>query len=508
MKESLIRKLKAFSDGFAEHREDRHKRKVTFRKKAVYAVLLFFLTGEMAALFWNSGCVKGMNARADAYREAAVKEADAVTVSAGSVFDRNGVLLVENSFVKDANSGGIYEKCKYKDGKLYSNLIGFTTRKYVGYGEDIEGGVTEQQKDYRLMSYYRDWLYHTEKPDDTKGGSLVLTLNHNLQKKVEGFLETELENNKKGSAIVMNAKTGEILAMISFPEFDFNNLTEALEEMSETKDAYYPITHKGTVVPGSIFKVITAVAMIDAGMEDYTATDASFSIGARKVRNAYPDVGDQINLYQAIERSSNVYFANAVLDMGGNALQDTVNKFKIGQYLELDFGSVSSGFFLNAADKNELADTGYGQGKTLFSTIYGAMVIQTIANDGEMLKPYLVQKMLDSAGKTVKSTQPETLSQVTSKETADKVTNALRMAVQSHYRTMEEEIVQIYENYDIVGKTGTGENGDAAKTNSAWFISFAPADDPQYVVVINECNTTKFGSDLMDTAAKIYQCLF
>ena len=160
----------------------------------------------------------------------------------------------------------------------------------------------------------------------------------------------------------------------------------------------------------------------------------------------------------------------------------------------------------------------FGQGKTLFSTMMAAMVTQAIANDGVMLKPYMVSQITDSdgnlisefvdeEGETIQIGQTQMLSEVTSKETADKVTAAMVAATEDHIRIVEGESARsVYQTYNIASKTGTGENGD--DTNNAWFISFAPADDPQYVVVVNQCNTSKYGYRMMDTAAEIYRYLF
>ena len=181
----------------------------------------------------------------------------------------------------------------------------------------------------------------------------------------------------------------------------------------------------------------------------------------------------------------------------------------IGQDLELDFGTVSSNWGLDPEDSNDLADTSYGQGKTLFSTIYGAMEAQTIANDGIMMEPYIIKEIRTPKGRILEKGEADVLSEVTGRETADKITEAMLAATASHISVVEgEENQEIYQRYSIASKTGTGENGDQEETNNAWLISFAPAEDPEYVVVVNQCKTQKFGQDMMDTAAQIYLYLF
>lgn len=465
-----------------------------------YGVVGLIFVVEMAVTFWDSGYIEGLNKKADKYKEAAITEADANTITPGDIYDRNDTVLVEN-----AEPG---QNSIYIDDYAYSQVLGYTGPARIIYGEEI----SKSQRQYRLMEYYRDQLYGTQNLDATEGNSLVLTLDHELQMKVYELLMQEVGEGNRGSAIVMDAKTAEILAMVSLPSFNANDLDSSISQMNQApseQEIFYPISHKGLAVPGSIFKVITAVSLLDNGLEDFTVADQSFSVEDRNVVNSYGNIGDEINYYTAIERSSNVFFARAGLELGGEKLEETAKKFMIGQDLELDLGTVSSNWGLDPEDSNDLADTSYGQGKTLFSTIYGAMEAQTIANDGIMMEPYIIKEIRTPKGRILEKGEADVLSEVTGRETADKITEAMLAATASHISVVEgEENQEIYQRYSIASKTGTGENGDQEETNNAWLISFAPAEDPEYVVVVNQCKTQKFGQDMMDTAAQIYRYLF
>ncbi len=442
---------------------------------------------EIIALFYNSGCLPGLNAKADEYRQDAITQCNADTISPGNVYDRNGELIVSYEDPKDYG--------KYSDPYAYTQVVGYT-----GYG------------DYRLLAYYKDTIYQTTDIDSVQGCSLTLTLDTSLQSQVLAVLEEEMDLSDKGSAIVMDAKTSEILAMVSLPAYDANNLADTVTEMADadvSKEAYYPVTHKGDVVPGSIFKVVTTVAMIDHGLTDYMAPDENFKIGTADIVDGYTAIGDDIGWYEGLARSSNDYFAHAGLELGGDKLTETAKRFLIGQDLELDFGSVKSSWELDSKKDIDVAYTSFGQGKTLITTVYGAMIAQTIANDGVMMKPYMVQEIRDDFDKTLQTGAAQILSEVTSKETADLVTSGMEAASNMYLSTVEGEVhQQTFEDYNIASKTGTGELGNQEKQNNAWVISFAPADDPQYVVVVNQCKTKKAGQDLLDAAAKIYEYLF
>ena len=125
------------------------------------------------------------------------------------------------------------------------------------------------------------------------------------------------------------------------------------------------------------------------------------------------------------------------------------------------------------------------------------------------MKPYLVRELIDADGDVVYTGDPELLSEATSRKTADKVAKMMRSTARECCRLHKLiEVERIFYAYQVAGKTGTAENGDKLSTNNAWYISYAPADDPQYVVVVNQCRTDKQGWQMMDTVAAIYRYLF
>lgn len=489
---------------FSIEGENNHEEQVEMRSNRVYFVIGMIFILFMAAMFYRADIIKGINKEADFLRDWTVRERDAATIVAGDIYDRNGTKIVEHTKVNKSGT--------YLDGSLYSPLIGYVKKRSVSY---IDGVIEEDNEYSRLLEYYttnKPYLFKNTDINDCKGCSLILNLDHELQTEVNRLLEQEMGTKARGSAIVMDAKTGELLACVSHPSYDANDLSNSLDKMNQAPkedEVFYPITHKGAVVPGSIFKLITAVALIDNGMEDLTVLDDNFTIGNTQINNSYGSTGQMIHYDTGIERSSNVFYANAALKLGKDKMDETARKFMIGEELELDFGTMKSNWNIEENNMEQLALTGFGQGDTLFSTMYAAMLGQTIANDGVMMTPYLVREIQDASGNTVETGKTEVLSQVTSKETADKITKAMLAATKSHLGVVEgAENRTVYEEYEIASKTGTGENGDEKGTNNAWFVSFAPASNPQYVVVANQCKTDKYGQNLMDTVAGIYQYLF
>lgn len=525
-----------------------------FKKRGnhIYIMLGLLLIMEIGGLFFNSGIITGINERADKLKVYAIAERDNATILAGDIYDRNQTCLAETSIKKviEVKDDGT-EKAKkarvttYSHGKAYSQILGYPGVYELNPNAELLENVIKggDRKDYRLFARLdeSDWgengIYATAGLDGTKGQNAILTLDNELQMVVYNALKKQMSETKtKGSAVVLNAKTGEILSMVSFPTYDFNALDTAkvqiVKDGKETNlEPSFPITHKNAEPPGSIFKIFMIICLIDHGMEDFTAIDAPFQIDGWTCKNAYTSPGDTINYVTALERSSNVFFAKAALELGEEKIKETAAKFGLLEdpftdedgdkkddedtnYINLDFAQIPYNwdFQVKKADFEQvLAQTGFGQGKTELTTIHAAMMTQAIANDGVMLKPYLIQNLVDANGKVTYEGNTEVFGEVTSKATANKVTKAMLSTAKKVSKSHAEELgntAQIFETYQVAGKTGTAQTGDKENTTDAWFVSFAPANDPQYVVVVNQCNSHKSGYQMMTTAGEIYKYIF
>lgn len=506
------------------------------RIRKTFLILGFIFILELGVLFYNSGTVKGVSERADSLKTYAVASREDDTVLPGDFYDRNGTLLAETVFQVEKEYDGEEKqkeqrvrKTNYINGGAYSQLLGYTGKRML----DISSGTAEKvvscRDACRLMSFMdseywgNNGLYATTGINGNKGQDVTLTIDHKVQMKVYETLSEEMdEKNTRGSAVIMNARTGEILSMVTFPAYDFNNLENAREEMHKAEEEKglepgFPVSYKGPVAPGSIFKILTAVALLDHGMEDYTVEDKPFEINGWQCNNSYYSVGDKITYYEGIERSSNVFYAHAALELGADKLRETAEKFMLFEemeggedtYLSTDFGHVRYNWDLDVREEI-LAQTGFGQGKTELSTVFVAAVTQAIANDGIMMRPYLVKKLTDVKGELVYIGEEETLSEAASVSTANKVTEAMQAAAKYSSISYEDlgNTAEVFQKYRVAGKTGTAETGDENDSNHAWFTSFAPADNPQYVVVVNQCRTNKSGYRMMKAAAEIYEYLF
>lgn len=264
---------------------------------------------------------------------------------------------------------------------------------------------------------------------------------------------------------------------------------------------FLPNAYKSTFAPGSDFKIITACAVIDNGVAGTTVNDqGSYTFkNGQTITNYDSRVFGEIDLDGAIKNSSNVYFITKALEMGGDKLEASLRKFLLGENIELDFTTLSSNLDFEDYRDEVIGSIAFGQGKTEVTPLYMAMAAQAIGNDGVMLKPYMIQSMDTGDGKNVTTGQTTELTTVTSKETADQVTSAMTLAAE-HYGF---DYVGP-EGWDIAAKTGTAQTG--TNTN-AWIVTFAPSENPKYVVVVMAAHQGHDGIYYKDSVDQIYDAL-
>ncbi len=317
------------------------------------------------------------------------------------------------------------------------------------------------------------------------GENITLTIDATLQEKLYDQMK-----NDKGTAVIMNPNTGEILALISTPSYDPNDF---ILGMSSEKWAQYnndqalPMLNrfKATYAPGSSFKPITASIGLLKGaftaQDDFGASGLLWqkdsSWGSYNVTTLKQYSG-AANVQNALINSDNIFFAKAAVKIGSSAFADGLKSLGFGEDVPFEFGLSKSTFGTNLAfcDEIDLADSGYGQGKVLINPIHMASIYTAFVNEGNMMTPYLE-----------KSTSPKVWKEnVFSSDTIKTVLNAMVQVVENPSGTAYSFKIN---GLKLAGKTGTAEiktsKTDTTGTELGWFVAF-PADKTQakqYLVV-------------------------
>ena len=374
--------------------------------------------------------------------------------------------------------------------------------KYDEYLTGESGRIVTAQDVRGVEVSYEYEQYHNSKD----GCSLVLTIDEVIQHYVENELETTiLENDAKqgACAIVMDVKTGEILAMATKPDFDPNSYAVITDEAALTAiNAATTDEEKNELVaaarnkmwrnkavvdtyePGSTFKILTSAIAIEQNLVSDNNTfycSGSTEVAGTTIRCWKAGGHGMQTFAQAIQNSCNPAFIEIGMRVGKENFFKYVNGFGLTEKTGIDVTGEALGIFF---DKNlygpvENATTSFGQGFQI-TPIQLISAISAVANNGKFVTPHVVKEIIDADGNIVKKTETNVKRQVVSQKTSEKL------------RSMLEDAVAIgsgknayIKGYRIAGKTGTSEKQPrSANKKIASMVAFAPADDPQIAVLV------------------------
>ena len=412
------------------------------------------------------------------------------------------------AYVEENKISGVHlvadTKRYYPYGSLAAQVIGFVGDDNTGlygleayYEEELEGqsGLVISAKDQAE----NDMLYTYEQYFAAKNGSdLTLTLDTTIQYYLEKGLEamTDKFSAANGaSGIVMNAKTGGIMAMASYPNYDLNDfltvsdqtLQERIERGENTLAEMQLLQWRNkalndTYEPGSTFKILTLSAALEEGVVDKTTTvncGGSVNISGYTIHCSNKNGHGLQTLVQSVGNSCNPAFINYGLRVGNEKFYEYMRSFGLMNTTGIDLGGEAVGVF--AADSSftqlDLACYAFGQNFTVTPlTLISAQA--ACVNGGYLHTPYLVERIADSDGNVTYRHDSTPVRQVISEQTSATVRECLEYVVASG--TGKNGQVA---GYRIGGKTGTADKGQTGDVVVS-FLCFAPADDPQVIMLI------------------------
>lgn len=324
---------------------------------------------------------------------------------------------------------------------------------------------------------------------------------------------------RPGAVVAFEPKTGRVRVLASQPPYDPNLVPTDLAELN--RDPGSPLVDRGTqsqYPPGSTFKLVTAAAALDSGkITPDTTIDAPASIDVQghPLANADGRGYGPINVTTGLTHSVNTFFAKLGRRVGEDTLFEYMQKFGFGSKPQIDLprdqlaasGVFSQRSLLAAGDPVDISRIAIGQERLLATPIQMAEVAATIANGGDLMKPQIWREVRDVDGRTRSGMKPEKQAGVISAETAAQLTEAMKSVVNEGTGT-----AAALSGIDVAGKTGTaevpGREECAGLRNQAWFVGFAPADDPEIAVAATvECTDGQGGTVAAPIAAQVMQTL-
>ncbi|WP_326580563.1 penicillin-binding protein 2 [Streptomyces sp. NBC_00481] len=391
-----------------------------------------------------------------------------------------------------ASEGADYKyKRTWKNGEMWAPVTGYSSQ-IVGATqlENLEDGILTGNDDRLFFRNTLDMITGKKK----EGGSVVTTLNAAAQKAAfEGL------GDKKGAVAALDPKTGAILALASTPSYDPSTFAGISNKDSETfgkleKDSDKPMLNRAlreTYPPGSTFKVVTAAAALEndivSGIDDKTATPDPYQLPGTKtdLTNEH-GVCKNATLRYALMVSCNTVFAKMSDNVGNEKMREQAAKFGFNEdKLDVPVRAAESVYPEDNEPQNAM--DGIGQASNRATPLQMAMVASAVANDGELMKPYMVDQLRASNLDVIETHDPETLSQAVSPETAQKLQDMMETVVSDPQGTGGKAKIQ---GVTVGGKTGTAQHGVNNKEKPyAWFISYAKLSDgssPVAVAVVVE----------------------
>jgi cell division protein FtsI/penicillin-binding protein 2 len=374
----------------------------------------------------------------------------------------------------------------YPEKDLASNVLGFVSREGRGYF-----GVEEKFNDLlsgvpRVIWVSFDPSKVEELPEIPNGASLILTIDREIQAEVESILDNALvrTGSEAGTIIVMDVKTGEILAMSTTPRLDLN-------EYWRYADVYPGATPFNRAVSkayetGSVFKVMTMAAALDNGVVSPSTTyvdTGTIEIGGIYIRNWNWGAWGTQDMLGCMQHSLNVCLAWVAKELGANSFYRYMQEFGFGRLTGIELAGEAAGRLKRPGDSDwyeaDLATNSFGQGLSA-TTVQMVMASSAIANEGKMVTPRILKAVIDKGRQY--NTSPQIAGMPISSETARTLSEMLATSLET------ESSDALIEGYRIAGKTGTAEiptpTGYSSTLTNASFVGWGPVDDPRFIVYV------------------------
>ncbi len=513
-------------------------------RKLTQLFIVFFIALSAVLVYWQAVVAQQVATNIHNSRHCL---SDSAPVR-GRIFDRNGVLLAES---KPSNAICGYQRYYYvKNYPSLAGLIGYYISPLYG-----SSGIERQYDNYlsgrvgvtALNNYVNQTLHRPPVGDD-----IYLTIDVRMQALLDKYFDQAappadgfyIFKTDRGSAIIANPHTGEILAMLSRPTFDPNRIASGDLKYfnSLEKDPEQPLLERplqSTYIPGSTYKTMTLQAGLDSGsahLDDpfYNDHDPNHpqalgpvTIGTGNETEVFGPNGNNLEPYThtfpvalryGYTHSDNIIFAQVGAKMGASTWLDYNSRLYVGKKIPFDLPvKVSTVTPANGQSLklNQLAENSFGQGIDSITPLQMTMIDNAIANNGVLMRPSLVLKIVDPSGAIVMSSSPQSLGTPISDNTASQMRDAMYGVVQcgsGKFGPTPSLAPELDTSpWAIIAKTGTGEvprvNGHTVGAEG-WLLTQAPYQNPQLTIVAMKENVGEGGSAVGPMVTRTYNDIF
>lgn len=388
----------------------------------------------------------------------------------GTILSGDGEVLARTVTDEEGN-----EVREYPYGSVFAHSVGFMAQGCIG---------VESMANYKLLNcsnFITDRIMNDISGNKNPGDTVVTTLDTGLQQTAYDAL-----GDRKGAVILMDVKTGYILAMVSKPDFDPNRIEEIWDTVNEDTENS-PLLNRATqglYPPGSTFKIVTALEYIrekkDTSSYEFDCT-GHFEYDGVKINCYHGQNHGHMDLDLSFAKSCNSSFANISSGLDKGEFAATCNKLMFNRELPCPYSYKLSTVDLNKdSDSADLIQTGIGQGKTQITPIHMAMITSAVANGGLLMEPMVIDEVKNTQGATVKDYKSREYGSLMTAEEALRLRELMRGVILNGTGSR----LLNTEGYEAAGKTGSAEYSKDKTKSHAWFAGFAPYDAPEVAIAV------------------------
>ena len=388
----------------------------------------------------------------------------------GKILARDGQILAQTIVDSEGN-----ETRNYPYENLFCHIVGYSTKGKTG---------VEAQGNIHLLtsnSFIGDRIKNEMDSTKNYGDNVVTTLDVDLQQVAYNALGVY-----SGAIVVSEPSTGKILAMVSKPDFDPNQIVSLWDDLISDDSSSVLVNRatQGLYPPGSTFKILTALEYYrqnQGNVDSYSYQCAgSFVYEGHKINCYHGSNHGRVNFQKSFEKSCNSSFVNIGISLDLNQMEKDMNNLLFNEELPTDLVSKKSSYVLTAQDDTyDVMQTSIGQGKTQMSPLHLNMLTCAIANDGKIMRPYVIDRIENHNGAVMKKYSPSSEGTLFTTEEAQFLRELMAGVVENGTASKLKGL-----SYTAAGKTGSAEyNGETADSH-AWFTGYAPTENPEVVVTI------------------------
>ncbi len=412
----------------------------------------------------------------------------------GTIYSADGEILAETILKEDGS-----EVRSYPYQNLFSHVVGFSTKGKSGIEAEVNSYLI--QSDISLAAKAENAVEGIKNP----GNDVHTSLRTDLQEAASKALGVS-----QGAIIVSNVKTGEILAMVSKPDFNPEAIAEDWDRYVEDKKSAVLLNRatQGLYPPGSTFKIVTSLAYLrqnEGQYENYRyQCNGYFALGNSRITCYHGTVHNSVDFISSFAKSCNCSFANMGLGIDRAVYHDTISRLGFNESLPVNFNYSKSSLTVDDTVSDEdMIQISFGQGSVQMTPLHLHLITNAIANGGTPMKPVLINRVVSAEGNVVKTFKPERGKTLMSEEEAALLTQMMKAVVEEGTATRLKGL-----EYTAAGKTGSAEYNKVKGDSHAWFTGFAPAEDPEIAVTIIVERIGSGGDYAVPIAKRLFDAYF